>query len=338
MAIAVNQSFSVVSTNEGNNTAVVRYVVTCSVSGESFNNYTQTGIFYIDGISYSSSYTLPRNSTTTVFSKDVTVGNASGRTIGASFSFPTTPSGGTKSGNTSLSIPSFNVGKAPNIISLSLKSRTVNSITCKFSVDSADTFYYRIEEGSWIRGSNYVTNGEFTIGNLSPNSKYVVHLLARNWINESAVTYYQSEKTIEVYTYDIGKLLSVNNFNHGDSIIVSISNPSGSSLGLVVKIGNTQILSRSVSAGNNTIGFNDSELDRIYKLYGSGNTLTATFILTTAGSYTNSKTCTITLRGNQKTSYVGQNGKKRAKVYVGTSSGVKKAVVWIGNNGRKRCI
>ena len=53
MAIAVNQSFSVVSTNEGNNTAVVRYVVTCSVSGESFNNYTQTGIFYIDGISRS---------------------------------------------------------------------------------------------------------------------------------------------------------------------------------------------------------------------------------------------------------------------------------------------
>lgn len=338
MAISVNQSLTVVSTNAGNNTAVVRYIVTCSVSGESYNNYAQTGTFNIDGINYTSSYTLPRNSTTTVFSKDVTVGNASGRTIGASYSFPTTPSGGTKSGSTSVTIPSFNVGKAPNIISLSLKSRTVNSITCKFSVDGADTFYYRIEEGSWIRGSNYVTNGEFTIGNLSPNSKYVVHLLARNWIDESAVTYYQSEKTIEVYTFDIGKLSSVNNFNHGDNTRVSISNPSGSSLNLVMKIGNTQVLSRSVSAGNNSISFNDSELDKVYKLYGSGNSLTATFVLTTAGSYTNSKTCIITLKGNQKTAYVGQNGRKRAKVYVGTSLGVKRAVAWIGNNGRKRCI
>ena len=105
-----------------------------------------------------------------------------------------------------------------------------------------------------------------------------------------------------------------------------------------MKIGNTQIQSKSVSVGNNTISFNDTELDNIYKLYGSGNTLTATFILTTAGSYTNSKTCTITLKGNQKTAYVGASGKKRAKVYVGVNGIVKRAVVWIGNNGRKRCI
>ena len=105
-----------------------------------------------------------------------------------------------------------------------------------------------------------------------------------------------------------------------------------------MNIGNVRIQSKPITAGSNIVSFNDTELDNIYKLYGRGNTLTATFILTTAGSYTNSKTCTITLRGNQKTAYVGQNGKRRAKVYVGTSSGVKRAVVWIGNNGRKRCI
>lgn len=62
-----------------------------------------------------------------------------------------------------------------------------------------------------------------------------------------------------------------------------------------MKIGNTQILSRTVLAGNNTIAFSDTELDNIYKKYGNGSSLTATFIVSGSG-YTNSKTCSITLK------------------------------------------
>lgn len=91
MAVSSSGSLTVVSTNAANNTAVVKYVVTCTTSGSSYNNYDQTGTFYIDGEKYTNTYRLPSNSKTTVFSKQVTVNNASGRKISASYSFPSTP-------------------------------------------------------------------------------------------------------------------------------------------------------------------------------------------------------------------------------------------------------
>lgn len=338
MAITVNQSLSVVSTNATNNTAVLRYTVTCSVSGESYNAYTQTGTFKVDSGNFSNSYTLPKNSTTTVFNKDVTVENASGRTVTASYSFPTTPSGGTKTGSTTVAIPTL--VSAPTINSFTVKSKSINSITCSFTCSKANTFYYKLSTAStWIRGSSgSITSGEFTISGLTPNTSYTIQFIARNWISESAGTYLDDTSNVTTTTYQIGQINSVGNFSHGDSTVVNITNPSGSDLSLVMKIGNAQIQSKTVSSGNNTISFSDTELDNIYKLYGSSNTLTATFILTTAGNYTNSKTCTVTLKGNQKTTYVGSNGRKRAKIYVGVNGTVKRAVVWIGNNGRKRCI
>lgn len=217
------------------------------------------------------------------------------------------------------------------ITSHSISSSGLNNIKVNWGADSnCDAVQYSLNGGSWVGASG----NPYTINGLNPNTSYSIKTRVRRkdsglWTESSAIT---------GTTKDIGKISSVNNFNHGDSTVVNITNPSGSSLSLAMKIGNIQIQSKSVSAGNNTISFSDTELDNIYKLYGSGNTLTATFILTTAGSYTNSKTCTITLKGNQKTTYVGSSGRKRAKVYVGVNGSVKRAVVWIGNNGRKRCI
>lgn len=298
MSVVVNQSLSVISTNPTNNTAVVKYIVTCTCSGESYNNYSQTGTFKVDGVLYSSSYTLPKNTTTTVFSMNITVSNANARVVQASYSFPTTPSGGTKTGNISINIPSMVT--PPKITSFSVKSKTSNSLTFSFTCTKADTFYYRLGEGSWVRGSSgNITSGTFTINGLSPNTSYTIHLIARNWINESADTYVQDIKSISEKTYDAGKISSVNNFIHGDNAVVTVSNQSGSAMNLTMKIGNTQILSKSVKSGINTIVFTDAQLDSIYKLYGSNNFVTANFILT-AGNSTDSKTCTITLKRKSK--------------------------------------
>lgn len=87
MAVVANQSLSIISTDANNNTAVVEYNVTAKTSGESWQGYTQEGTFYIDGVKYTNKYTLPENTTTTVFSKRVTINNASGRKISASYSF-----------------------------------------------------------------------------------------------------------------------------------------------------------------------------------------------------------------------------------------------------------
>ena len=105
-----------------------------------------------------------------------------------------------------------------------------------------------------------------------------------------------------------------------------------------MKINATEIFTRTISTGENTIILTDEELDNLYRLYGSSNSLTATFILTTADKYTSEKTCTITLTGNQKTGHIGTDKPKRVKVWVGVNGTVKRAVIWVGNNGRKRCI
>lgn len=74
-----------------------------------------------------------------------------------------------------------------------------------------------------------------------------------------------------------------------------------SSLSLAMKINGTQILSRTVKTGSNTISFTDAELDNIYKKYGTLSSLTATFIVSGSG-YSNSKTCTITLKRKSESS------------------------------------
>lgn len=227
---------------------------------------------------------------------------------------------------------SWNLDTIPryaNFTSHYIAATGLNNITVNWNADSnCDAVQYSLNGGSWIAtsGTSYIISG------LSPNTSYSIKTRIRR--TDSGL--WRESETITGTTKDIGKITSVNNFEHGSSTNIVITNPSNSSLSLVMKIGNTQILNKSISTGTNVINFSDAELDNIYKLYGSGNTLTATFILTTAGTYTNSKTATITLKGNQKTAYV--TGKKRAKVYVGVNGTVKKAVIWIGNNGKKRCI
>lgn len=248
--------------------------------------------------------------------------------------------------NTTKSWSLDEIPRYANLTKLVVKSRTINSITLEYATDKPATLYCSLDNfiTALNNGNPFATNvtsGTITIyysnrGNsvkLTPATKYTIGVICRS-VSSGLDTF----KSVEGTTYDIGKISSVGNFNHGSSASVVVTNPSGATLSLAMKIGSTSILTKTVSAGTNTISFTDAQLDSIYKLYGSSNTLTATFTLTTASSYTNSKTCTITLKGNQKTAYIGASGKKRAKVYVGVNGTVKRAVVWVGNNGRKRCI
>lgn len=205
---------------------------------------------------------------------------------------------------------------------------TLNTISVAWATDvTVDWLQYSLNGGAWQNnaGDPYVISG------LSPNTTYSI----KTKVKRAGTDLWTESDTIYGTTKDIGKISSVSNFNHGDSTTLVTTNPSGSSLNLVMKIGDTQIFSRSVSTGSNTITFSQEELDAIYRLYGSSNSLTATFILTTAGTYTDTKTATITLTGNQKTAHVSQG---RCKVYVGVNGEVKQAVIWVGNNGNRRCI
>lgn len=107
-----------------------------------------------------------------------------------------------------------------------------------------------------------------------------------------------------------------------------------------MNVGTAQILTRSVTAGTNTISFTDDELDKIYKQYSSSNSVTATFILTTANVYTDTKESNITMTGNHKTMRAEVNGIKRGKLFYKYQGEIKRAVVWIGdfNKISRRCI
>ena len=169
------------------------------------------------------------------------------------------------------------------------------------------------------------------MSNLDTNTSYTINFRARN---TSGSTNKDANKNVSGTTYDVGKISNLSDFNHGDDISVSITNPSDSDLSLSMKIGNTTILTKTVSTGSNTIIFTDAQLDLIYKQYGNENTVTATFILTTANKYTNSKNCTITLTGNQKTIKINSSGtNKRGKLWIKVAGVWKKAVVWINVAG-----
>lgn len=331
MAVSSSGSLTVVSTNADNNTAVIKYVVTCTTSGPSFNNYDQTGTFYIDGVKYTSTYRLPSDTKTTVFSKQVTVSNASGRKISASYSFPTTPNYGTESGSDSVTIPILI--ETPVISSLSLKSRTLNSLSFAYSLNKeADSIYYKLSTASsYTKFASNSKSGTITISNLNPNTSYTLNFKARNI---SGSTNKDANKNVSGTTYDIGKISTLNDFIHGDNVNVLIVNPSNSTLSLSIKINNKTILTKTVSTGSNIVQFTDEQLDEIYKKYGNGNTVVATFILTTASKYTNSKSCTITLNGNQKTIKLNVSGtNKRGKAWINISGTNRKAVIWINIAG-----
>lgn len=292
----------------------------------------------VGGKGYSSLTTA--SSSQTIYHDWVSIASYTGTISGTGsiYAYATGPSGTSIASYSAEGSKSISTATAPTINSFSVDSKTVNSVKCKFTCTTADSFFYKLSTAtSWTNGTTgTITSGSFIVSGLKPNTSYTIDILVRKWIDSS--TYLEDYDSLTVTTYQIGQISSVGNFNHGSSASVVVTNPSGTALSLAMKIGSTTILTKTVSAGTNTISFTDAQLDSIYKLYGSGNTLTATFILTTASSYTNSKTCTITLTGNQKTAYVGASGKKRAKVYVGVNGTVKRAVVWIGNNGRKRCI
>lgn len=220
----------------------------------------------------------------------------------------------------------------------SLNSKTLNSIKMNWSSDSIiDYLWYSTNEGNNWLGVDVTdgTSGTYTITGLNPNTTY--RIKTRLQRKDSHLT--KDTNVLSVTTYDIGRISSISNFNHGDDATLEITNPSDSSLSLAMKIGNTQILNKIISTGNNAISFTDEQLDNIYRLYGSSNSITATFILTTANNsnYTNSKTATITLTGNQKTFYAAE--KKRAKVYVCVNGEIKRAITWTGKSSiSRRCI
>ncbi len=337
------QSITENSNNSANNTSNITVKMYLSFDGSSYyayTNYTTNGSMIINGTSHN--YSINPITFSSGQKKDVLLASWTGdiqhdsnggKTLNVSGSWNTDTSR-IGSGNCSATKELTKLLKYPIFTSNpNITKRTVNTLTFSYGViDISSDLYYSIDNTNWV----HITAQYTTISGLNPNTKYTIYIQARNASNNNLKT----TVTCSGITYDIAKISTLNNFEHGSNESVTITNPASiSNLILVMKIGETQILSRTVSAGNNTISFSDTELDNMYKKYGNGSSLTATFIVYGSG-YTNSKNCTITLKGNQKTIKNNvSNSWKRGKTWINVKGVWKRAVVWTNVNGTwRRCI
>lgn len=201
--------------------------------------------------------------------------------------------------------------------------------------ESCRNIKFGIDESKMNEKNVVSAGGTEVISNLSPNTEYTVYI---NFERNDSKLYLPKNQTYKIKTKDYAKITDAKNFIHGDGTSIQITNPASLSLNLEMKIGSSSILTKTVATGTNLISFSDNELDKIYKLYVNSNSLTVTFIVS-GGGYTNSKTCTVTLAGNQKTSFLKVNNSiKRAKIFVCVNGQIKRAVAWTCQNGKiKRC-
>ena len=273
------------------------------------------------------------SSTVTVASGSLNVGHNSdgSKTIDFSFSVWDNVSAnylpGSASGSGSLTLTK--IARYATITKFDLSSG-LNSITVNWNTDvNCDKLNYSLNGGNWVAKLGTT----FTIDNLNPNTNYTVKIQLRRadsglWTNST---------TKSITTKDIAKISSASDFNHGDNASVTITNPTGATATLVMKIGSTQILSKNLSTGANTISFSDAELDTMYKTYGTSNSKTVDYTLKTNSTWTNTKSVTVTLKGNQKVIKNKISGSwKRGKLWIKVSGSWKRAVIWTKINGTWR--
>lgn len=322
------------------NTSKVKYKVYCESSGSGSISAKHLKYFKLNGTEI-----INETVSVNVESPNAYISIASGTTSAIShssdgsksISFSAKIEGATYGVSASLS-GTFDLTTIPRYATLShsLNSKTINSIKINWTSDSTcNQVQYKLgSSGSWVTASSSsAKSGTYTISSLQPNTTYSIYTKVRR----SDSSLYTESSALSVTTYDIAKISSASNFEHGSNASITITNPASiSSLSLVMKINDTQILTRTVVVGSNSIVFTDTELDSIYKLYETNNSLTVTYTLTGSG-YTNSKTCTVTLTGNQKTGHINISEVwKRGKVWININGTWKKAVMWININGAWR--
>lgn len=280
--------------NNKSNVTVKMYLSFDGSSYYAYTNYQTSGSMTVNGTTYN--YNISSINFSSGQAKDILLATWTGdiahnsdgtKTLSVSGSWNTNTDR-IGSGTCSASLALTTINRYANLTSLSVKNRTVNSITLSYTTDRVAWLFAKINNGDWLNGGqafkSNTTSGEFTIyykdrastQKLDPNTTYNITVLCRALHHNSGI---DTQRDIQATTYDIAKISSLANFEHGSNPTVGITNPGSiSSLSLIMSASNTQILSRTVTAGNNTITFSDTELDNLYKKYGSSNSLTATFV------------------------------------------------------------
>lgn len=151
-------------------------------------------------------------------------------------------------------------------VTQSLVSKTVNSITMSWSLDTeADKVWYSIGSG-WVEiwNGNSKT-GTYTITGLTPNREYNVYVRARRKSTQTLSDTLSSP--VKVKTYDKAIIKSSSNWTIGNNTSVTYDNPSGASIsiGIYNTAGSVAYASyRTPTASPYTFQFTSAENTALY--------------------------------------------------------------------------
>ena len=203
------------------------------------------------------------------------------KTITLSGSFTTTATTSSygqyalKSGSVSVSVELPTIPRYAAITAFSL-SRTINTITMSYSVDSTiDSTQYSLNNGSWTA---YPSGGIIT--GLSPATTYNVKIRVKRTDSQLWTT--TDNKSIT--TYDYAKITEAPNINIGNSATVKYTNPGGytTAVGIYNTAGSVAIAKyRSTSGGTYTFSFTTTEINNMYAQTPKANQVTLRYYLRT---------------------------------------------------------
>lgn len=327
------------SISQSGNYSTVSFTFTIYKSSYSWSGWNSISyIVTINGLQYIG--TIPQysaGSTMTITSGTLTVphDNNGGKLMYFSFSVADNSGQSYTCGNASASGSMYltNIPRQPDVPTLS-------------EYETGDTYYKiywstnMVIDALWVSFNDgttwqYIYNPNSSSGVVNftpsiPNTRYGNKFRIRG--KDSQLT--TDSGLLYVTTKDISRINSMDPIIHGEPIKLVVTSPANNSpITLQMLVDDTSILTRTVVKGNNTITLTDEELDTLYSFYGNNNTINATFNLT-SNSYVDTRTETITLKGNQKTGNVNINNNwKRGKVWTNVNGTWKRGVVWTKVSG-----
>ena len=269
------------STNKTNITVQLQVRTTKSA----YNTYGPNQTTTIQGTALSakkiSKFTVNRWVTFGERTFDVAHESNGTKTITLSGSFTTTATTSSygqyalKSGSVSVSVELPTIPRYAAITAFSL-SRTINTITMSYSVDSTiDSTQYSLNNGSWTA---YPSGGIIT--GLSPATTYNVKIRVKRTDSQLWTT--TDNKSIT--TYDYAKITEAPNINIGNSATVKYTNPGGYTtvVGIYNTAGSVAIAAyRSTSGGTYTFSFTSTEINNMYAQTPKANQVTLRYYLRT---------------------------------------------------------
>lgn len=319
-------------TSQSGNYSTVDFTFTIYKASYSWSGWNSISyIVTINGQQYTG--TIPSysaGSTKTITSGSLTVPHDANGSKVLYFSFSVTDNSG----------QSYTCGNASASGSMYLTNIARNPSILLSEYDTKDTYYKiywssdMVIDALWISYNNgttwnYVynpnaTSGVFNCTPAIPNTTYSNKVRVRG--KDSQLT--SDSGVLTITTKDISRIASMEAVVHGEPIKFVVTSPADNNpITLEMIVDNTEIFTRTVSKGNNSITLTDNELDLLYSLYGNSSTLTATFNLT-SNDYVDTRSETVTFKGNQKTMKIKKGSWKRGKANIKVSGYWKKAVIW----------